>query len=201
MADLREDLVRTILRPSDSVESHELNQRFGEMESEAVETMNREGVASDDVIYVRVADIRYMGQGFELEVPVASGTLNDNSLNKIYEEFHKIHTQIYGYSQPESEMEIVNLRLTALARMPRPDLDKGEYDLNVSSDVAKVGIRKVFFRDQSIKTNVYDRSKLVPGNMIKGPAIIEQLDSTTVLWPDQTASVDRYLNLLLERIK
>ena len=201
MADLREDLVRTILRPSDSVEAHELNQRFGEMESEAVETMNREGVASDDVIYVRVADIRYMGQGFELEVPVASGTLNDKSLNKIYEEFHKIHTQIYGYSQLESEMEIVNLRLTALARMPRPDLDKGETDLNVSSDVAKVGIRKVFFRDQAIKTNVYDRSKLVPGNMIKGPAIIEQLDSTTVLWPDQTASVDRYLNLLLERIK
>ena len=98
-------------------------------------------------------------------------------------------------------MEIVNLRLTALARMPRPDLDKGDNDLNVSSDVAKVSIREVFFRDQSIKTNVYDRSKLVPGNMIKGPAIIEQLDSTTVLWPDQTASVDRYLNLLLERIK
>ena len=75
------------------------------------------------------------------------------------------------------------------------------FDLNVSSDVAKVGNRKVVFSDQAIETNIYDRNHLVPGNRIKGPAIIEQLDSTTVVWPDQTASVDRYLNLLLERVK
>ena len=120
MADLRDDLVRTILRPSDELEVSELNSRFAEMEAEAAATMEREGVAEDDVVLVRVADVRYLGQGFELEAPVGAGELDDDDLAQVYERFHEAHTQLYGYAQRDSRMEIVNLRLTSLARMPRP---------------------------------------------------------------------------------
>ena len=85
--------------------------------------MEREGVAEDDVVLVRVADVRYLGQGFELEAPVGAGELDDDDLAQVYERFHEAHTQLYGYAQRDSRMEIVNLRLTALARMPRPRLE------------------------------------------------------------------------------
>ena len=198
MADLRDDLVRTILRPSDELEVSELNSRFAEMEAEAAATMEREGVAEDDVVLVRVADVRYLGQGFELEAPVGAGELDDDDLAQVYERFHEAHTQLYGYAQRDSRMEIVNLRLTALARMPRPRLEASQNGRRPGSP-AEATTRAVYFHDAPVEARIYDRVKLVPGDVVEGPAVIEQLDSTTLVWPEQSASVDGYRNLLLER--
>ena len=200
MADLRDDLVRTILRPSDELEVSELNARFAEMEAEAAATMEREGVAQDDVVLVRVADVRYLGQGFELEAPVGAGDLDDDDLTQVYERFHEAHTQLYGYAQRDSRMEIVNLRLTALARMPRPRLEASPNGRRTGG-VAESSTRAVYFHGAPVDTRIYDRAKLAPGDVVQGPAVIEQLDSTTLVWPDQTASVDGYRNLVLERTR
>ena len=200
MADLRDDLVRTILRPSDELEVSELNSRFAEMEAEAAATMEREGVAEDDVVLVRVADVRYLGQGFELEAPVGAGELDDDDLAQVYERFHEAHTQLYGYAQRDSRMEIVNLRLTSLARMPRPRLEAESNGRRVGG-IAETATRPVYFHNEPVDTRIYDRTDLMPGDVVEGPVVIEQLDSTTLVWPNQTASVDAYGNLLLERVR
>ena len=200
MADLRDDLVRTILRPSDELEVSELNSRFAEMEAEAAATMEREGVAEDDVVLVRVADVRYLGQGFELEAPVGAGELDDDDLAQVYERFHEAHTQLYGYAQRDSRMEIVNLRLTSLARMPRPRLEAESNGRRVGG-IAETATRPVYFHNEPVDTRIYDRTDLMPGDVVEGPVVIEQLDSTTLVWPNQTASVDAYGNLVLERVR
>jgi len=109
------------------------------------------------------------------------------------------HTKVYGYAQRDSRMEIVNLRLTTLATMPRPRLEATAGRGSRNSDGAKVAMRDVYFHNEPVKTNIYDRSRLNPGDVIEGPAVVEQLDSTTLIWPGQTSSVDMYNNLLLER--
>ncbi len=200
MADLRDDLVRTILRPSDSLEVSELNARFAEMETEATATMDREGVAPNDVVLMRVSDVRYLGQGFELEVPVGAGDLDEDDLTQVYERFHEAHTQLYGYAQRESHMEIVNLRLTSLARMPRPRLEAESNGSRVGG-IPETATRAVYFHNEPVDARIYDRARLIPGDVVEGPAVIEQLDSTTLVWPDQTASVDAYRNLVLERMR
>jgi len=96
-------------------------------------------------------------------------------------------------------MEIVNLRLTAIAPMPQPKLEAAALDGAQDPPEAIKARRTVYFKNEAFETPIYDRTKLSSGDTISGPAIIEQLDSTTVVWPDQTAKVDAYGNLLLER--
>ena len=200
MADLRHDLVRTVLYGSDGVASADLNARYREMAAEAVAQMRREGVESEDVRLVRVADVRYLGQGYELEVPVSSGALDDAQVDQVLQRFHDAHRRVYGYATLDRPMEIVNLRLTALATLPQPTLEAAPLDGTADPQRAVREHRQAYFHNEPLSTAVYDRAKLQAGDVISGPAIVEQLDSTTVVWPGQTASVDPYGNLVLERV-
>ena len=162
-----------------------------------MEQMSREGVPPADVSLVRAADARYVGQGYELEVIAASGKLEQSDVEDIIERFHEAHIRNYGYASRDNPVEVVNLRVTALASMPRPDLAHDSQDAGGDPSRAIVGQRDVYFKNERKPTNVYNRSTLLPGDVIKGPAIVEQLDSTTVVWENQTAEVDRFLNLLV----
>ena len=140
-----------------------------------------------------------MGQGYELEVVAASGKLNQSDVEEIMERFHDAHVRNYGYASRDNAVEVVNLRVTALASMPRPDLAHDSQDAGGDPSRALIGQRDVYFRNAPKKTGIYDRSGLLPGDVIEGPAIVEQLDSTTVVWEHQSATVDNYLNLLVDR--
>ena len=201
MADLRYDLVRTVLRSSVGVAPADLNSVYSGLEGEALDRMGREGIGSEDVSLARVADVRYLGQGYELEVPVTAGGLTDADVDDILTRFHDAHRRLYGYASPDSLLEIVNLRLTALAKLPRPDIEAAPLDGVTDPRRALKGHRQVYFWNTSIQTSIYDRSILRSGDTILGPAIIEQLDSTTVVWPSQSARVDAYGNLVLERMQ
>ena len=199
MADLRNDLVRTVLRSSDSVDPGDLSARYAEMEADALEQMRREGLEAGSVALVRMADVRYLGQGFELEVPVASGELTAAELSSIYERFHDSHRRLYGYDQKDSMLEVVNLRVTSIVKLPQPKFEAAPLDGSRNPAGAMTGKRDVYFHGEPLPSDIYDRKKLRPGDVVEGPAIIEQLDSTTVVWPGQAASVDAYSNLILER--
>ena len=200
MSDLRDDFVRTVLRSSENVEAEELGSRYAEMETEALEQMLKEGFDSGSVTLIRKADVRYLGQGFELEVLVGSGEVTVAELDGIYERFHDSHRRLYGYDQRDSFLEIVNLRVTAIAPMPQPRLEGACLEGAQDPPEALKAQRTVYFKNVAIETPIYDRTKLSPGDTIAGAAIIEQLDSTTVVWPDQMAEVDAYGNLMLERV-
>ena len=199
MADLRHDFVRTVLLIGDGLTHEELGARFTEMEGEALERMRQEGVEAGDVTLVRLSDIRYAGQGYELEVPVPSGTLDEAEMQALSDRFHEAHRQMYGYATRDRPIEAVNLRVTALTTLPRPSLIPAELNGRQDPDAAREPDRDVYFRGRSVPTPIYHRPRLRPGDVVNGPAIIEQEDSTTVVWEGQTSTVDAYSNLLLER--
>ena len=197
MADLRHDFAQTVLKPGSELSPTEITSWYEQLETQAMEQMSREGVAPDDVSLVRAADARYVGQGYELEVLAASGKLGQRDVEEILERFHDAHVRNYGYASRDNAVEVVNLRVTALASMPRPDLAHDAKDAGGDLSLALIGQRNVYFRNELKPTCIYDRSGLRPGDVIEGPAIVEQLDSTTVVWEHQTATVDNYLNLLV----
>ena len=197
MADLRHDFAQTVLRPGEELSPTEITSWYEQLETQAMEQMAREDVAPEDVSLIRAADARYVGQGYELEVLVGPGQLEQADVEQMVERFHDAHVRTYGYASRDNSVEIVNLRVTALASMPRPDLASDSQIQGGDPSRARTGKRNVYFRNEPKTTSIYDRSGLVPGDMIDGPAIVEQLDSTTVVWEGQTATVDRYLNLIL----
>ena len=199
MADLRHDLVRTVLRRSESIDPTDVGEVYAEMETEATAQMEREGLAPEDVSLLRLADVRYLGQGYELQVPVSGGEVTAEEIARVFDRFHDAHRRAYGYASPESPLEIVNLRTTAIAALPQPTLEAVERKGEKDPERARGGFRDVFFENEAVNTAVYDRTALISGDVVKGPAIVEQLDSTTVVWPAQTATVDPYGNLMLER--
>ena len=197
MADLRHDFAQTVLRPGNELSPTEITSWYEQLETQAMGQMAREDVAPENVSLVRAADVRYVGQGYELEVLADSGKLDQRAVDQIVERFHDAHVRSYGYASRDNAVEVVNLRVTALASMPRPDLASDSRNSDGDPSHARLGERNVYFRNEPKPTAIYDRSGLSPGDMIEGPAIVEQLDSTTVVWENQTATVDNYLNLIL----
>ena len=198
MADMRHDYVRTVLSQDVESDPDELGRRYDEMEAEALIEMDREGLPREGVNLVRVADVRYLGQGFELEVPVSNGRLDASQVGEMVERFHHAHKGRYGYDDPEHPVEIVNLRLIAAAQLPRPHLPEAPLNGVVNPTGALDRRLEVYFNGRFLSAASFDREKLNPGDSVEGPAVIQQLDSTTLVSPGQRASVDSYRNLILD---
>lgn len=195
MADMRHDYVRTVLKLAEESTPADIGERYAEMETEALAQMDREGIPGDTVSLLRLADARYLGQGFELEIQVDGGRMGPAQVAGLTERFHDAHKRRYGYESHDNPVEIVNLRVVALANLPRPQLAPAQIE-GGSSPSAK-GSREIYFDGKLVSAAVYDRNVLSPGNVVSGPAVIEQLDSTTVVWPKQQARVDARRNLML----
>ena len=198
-ADLRHDFARTVLRPGADISPRELSAWFEGMEHQALEQMAREGVEAKRVTLARTVDARYVGQGYELQVAAASGEFSQRDVDEITVRFHEAHERSYGYAIRDNAVEVVNVRVTAVAAMPRPDLARDTRAGDGDAARAVTGTRRVYFRGEAVETAVYDRGRLGPGDTFGGPAIVEQLDSTTVVWPGQWAAVDGALNMVLTR--
>jgi N-methylhydantoinase A len=161
---------------------------------------DRKGVAPAQRRLVRTLDLRYLGQSHELTVAVPAGALTAPDVERIQEQFHEAHTSAYGYAAREDAVELVNVRLTAIGVSPKPQLKvlpHGTGDLQK----AMKGYRPVWFGETSEFTScpIVDRYHLCWGDVVPGPAVIEELDSTTVVHPGYAAHVDQYGNLLLRR--
>jgi N-methylhydantoinase A len=159
--------------------------------------MEREGVAPQAVRVEHFLDIRYVGQSYELEVPLA-GPVTGDALERAVSAFHALHEAIYGYQRTGSPVEAVNLRAIHAAAAE---------DLTFASTTDETGslaralkeTRAVYFDEWSGYGDapVYDRRLLPLGEPLRGPAIIEQLDTTTVLYPGQSATLDVSGNLVV----
>ena len=190
-ADIRHDFVASVLRPTAILDPAELAMRFARLEARAVERAAAEGVPAASLVYRRHADVRYSGQGAELTVPVER--IDPGPIARIFEDAHR---RTFGYTHEGRPTEIVSVRLTSVAPMPRPAFPPqpvGESD----PSAALVGERRVITnRDGTTAVYpVYARDRLVPGHRISTPAIVVQLDSTVVL-DGQDAVVDPYGNIV-----
>ena len=198
-ADLRNDFVRTRVWTGPSYPVDHVQQVFAELESEARQSLEAEGVHPMPENLTRSADLRYRGQNFELRVEVPAGDITPESLRHVEAEFHRAHEALYSYALSSAPVELVNLRVTATAPLPRARAVEIEPHLG-PVERGQISVRDVFFgpRHGWVRVACFDRSQLGAGAVIAGPAVLQQLDSTVVLRPGDIGRIDRFGNLLAE---
>jgi N-methylhydantoinase A len=143
--------------------------------------------------------MRYVGQSYELRVGLPSGVLDAKHLGELREAFFAEHRRAYGYATADADVEIVTLRVAGTGKVPRPRI-RQLHSAQLPVDSAQKGSRPVYFAESAgyVRTTIYDRYRLAAGHSISGPAVIEEIDSTVVVHPGWSATVDRYGNLLIE---
>ena len=199
MADPRRDFVRSRLRSLDELDTASLGAIFADLQDQAVNEFRHDGFEEDSIACVFSVDLRYQGQGYELNVAAGdSADLDGAALTALRERFDQAHEQLFGHSAKGEPVEAVNYRVRATVRVPKFSMRR--YDRSAAPvDAARIGEREVYYDRSSgmTLTPVYDRTLLGPGHEVAGPAVVEQLDSTTVVYPGQHAVVDDYRNLIV----
>jgi N-methylhydantoinase A len=191
-AEVKFDVARTFVRRLDAVASADVNRMYDEMAAQALAVV-RDSALGGDVRVVRAADARYLGQGYELTVPVGTGPIDAAALARLRAAFDEIYAARYGYANPREPVEIVTWKLSAIAGSPRVTLPKAS-----PGRQARKGTRRAYFPEAGgyVDCPVYDRYALPAGMTLIGPAIVEERESTTVLPPSVTATVDEYATLI-----
>ena len=195
-ADVRHDYVQTRIAVADQLNLEELDALYREMESHAFRQLATEGFQGPTAELSRRVDMRYLGQSYELTIAAPSGPLTPAAISPLIEDFHRSHEQAYGYARQGEKVEVVNLRLVALGRLPRSEI-AGEWP-SAGTPPQPVDHRPVFFQGRFHRTPVYQRSHLLQRQPLSGPVIIEQLDSTTVVPPGCRAAVEPGGNILID---
>ena len=187
VADARADFSLSRLGGLREIGASGLNAGFAELEASAAEWFQREAVAVPRRRVERSLDLRYFGQSHELTIAVPGGELRDDALPVLLERFREEHLRVFGYA-PNGSVQVVTYRLSAHA--PVAGAPKREPGFTGDHDPV-VGSRRVHFQEGGgfIDCPILDRSRLAPGHELKGPAIVEQMDTTTVVLPGQVASV------------
>ncbi len=200
VAPLAFDFVRSAISRLDRVDWDELNGMFEEMEHEGRDLLERAGVASSDIRIHRTTELRYVGQGHEVSVPVPDGPLGETSYPAIERQFEALYQHLYQRTAPGNSIETVSCRVVVSG--PTPDLPpinlSGEGSIGAES--ALKGKRPVYdpTSGEMRETPVFDRYRLSPGDEIDGPAIVEERESTVVLGANSSARVDERLNLVVD---
>lgn len=193
VSDLRRDYIRTHPLRLTAAATQAIGATFAAMEDEALQAFLADRIAKETIYYERYLDLRYEGQEHSVRIPVPCVTITDDILREIIVRFHDAYEREYTY-RLDNAVELVTFHLVAFARVDRPDLARLPSD-NSADDAVK-GRRAVDFDTDGIcDTVIYDRSRLDAQVTFKGPAIIEEAGSTTVVFPGQTVRVDDYGNL------
>jgi N-methylhydantoinase A len=148
----------------------------------------------------RTADVRYVGQNHELTVDVPSEPFDDGSLTAVKDNFHAAHRELFGYASEEKLLELVTFRVNARLAVERAELAPPS-DALQERGISPIVVRKAYFDEAGgfAACSVFERGALRPSDTIKGPAIVEQMDATTVVPPDFDARVDELGNLILQK--
>jgi N-methylhydantoinase A len=174
-----------------AADADDLEASFTALETEASARLRHEGVSDENALLQREVSMRYLGQWRSLTVPMGSGP---GALEQAIQTFHEQHEREFAFSQIGAPVEIYQLHLVAIGKTPKPSFRPHERTGVVPGDPAE--IRPVYFAETGwVDTPVYDREELQAGVKLVGPAIINQLDSTTVVPPNTHAEIDEWLNI------
>ena len=203
VTDVRMEGSATLIIRADEIDLSRISNEFDRLQAAGREAHRVATSASGDPIFERAVEMRYWGQSFELSIPApASNVIDDAWMNHLTESFHEAHETAYGFRASDEPVELVNLRLTTIGKITRPEMRKLD-NTGIDASVASKGKRAVYFSEITgqkgiMETTVFDREKLPAGAVFSGPAIIEEPDCTTVIHPAWTAIVDEYGNLGIE---
>ena len=194
LVDITHDISRMYLHNIAKVSMAELDQAFRELELDGRDRLLHEGVAPDRMLFQRFIDMRYLGQWRSMSIPIPSDL---QSLDAAVAKFHEDHGREHNYSRPGAPVEVYRLQIKATGLVRKAEFAKvpprtGEMPVPAAH-------RMVLFDEdpKPLKARIFDRNQLLPGDVIEGPAIIEQLDSTTLVPPGIKAEVDDYLTIIM----
>ena len=197
VSDVKHNFVRAVMVDLSRVETEDIELLFKEMEDEGMKTLLREGFNEERIALIRYVDARYREQSYEITIPV--GRPFTYEIESLARKFHERHRSLYGYMAEEESIEIVNIRLTAIGLMKKLKLKRLRSGDSSPSAESLLGFRDVYFEKENdyVKCPIYSRTKLRPNNEVEGPLIIEQYDSTVVVYPDWRITVDDYGNIII----
>jgi len=198
--DLKYDAIRTQFQVSGHVDLTRLNGDLMAMEQDLVRKFAADHVDAGRITFVRDGDLRYVGQGYELKIPFPPGEIGELELAEIWNRFHQAHAREYGHHFEANPIEIVNIRVMGVGRMPK--IEKLTAPAGRDLDAARVRTGRCVFRTdgelRAFDTAFYRRHLLPVGVGFAGPAIVLQKDSTTVIPPGCSAISDAAGNLILK---
>ncbi|MGE0522163.1 MAG: hydantoinase/oxoprolinase family protein [Variibacter sp.] len=199
-ADFEIEEVTSVLLPFDGVDHADLRQRLAALREHCFSVAEGEGIETGDLLVAYSADVRYIGQSYEITVPLTSAEVDGDVLKALQQDYEDRYRRIYGFSH-RSRAEIVNLRARAYKSVA--SLDKLNFpQLVPSGRAAESRHRPAWFlgSEKPVETAIYARPDLAVGAPVKGPAIIEQLDTTVVVYPGQSAVLDASNNIIISGI-
>ena len=196
-APLAFDFVRSAYSRLDGMDWTAVNKLLDEMAAEGRSVLESSGLSPSEISYERTADMRYVGQGHEVSVPLPSGPLGESHRSKIQNSFETVYRSLYGRKGPDVPLEVVNWRLVAAG--PNPAIDF-RLPQKANGGGALKGNRRAYFpeRDGYVETPVYDRYALAPGATFTGPVIVEERESTLIVGARGRGRVDDQLNVIVE---
>ena len=197
--DVRNDYVRTAVTRHSRLKPAGVEERLAELTAAAAGALHREGFAPAERRFERSADLRYFGQAYEVRIPLPVTRLDAAAAEAVVTAFHDEHARLYGYDfrgDARQEVEWVNLRVTGVGPIRKPELRR--VPAGTGAAAAVTGSRTVHF-DAQEQATVYDRALLGEGDVLSGPAVIEEFSSTVPVHPGFEARVDRFGNLVITR--
>lgn len=191
------DRVTSYVRPVKDLDPDAVNAFYETMEKDAVAALIDAGADADNITIRKRVEMRYVGQGFEIDVPLPDDQFDGTIADILHERFLERYDELFGRRISDVPVETITWRLTASG--PTPHIDLNFDGQQIDKDNALKGVRDAYFPETGyIPCNVYSRYGLSPGTKIKGPAVIEERESTVVAGPDTTLCVDEYLNLIID---
>ncbi|WP_254533061.1 hydantoinase/oxoprolinase family protein [Natrinema gelatinilyticum] len=199
VADVEFHLDQTYITELDAEALEQVHEIYEDLEQQGRELVREAGGADAEIEIEREADMKYVGQAHELGVDMPTGRLGPEDLETIEQNFHDTYERTYGYSDPDEVIEGITWKVTVRSPTESASLERIDGDSGRASDARK-GTREAYFKRAGgfTETAIYDRNELAPGAELTGPAVVEEVNSTTVVPPGDTLSVDEYGNLVIE---
>lgn len=198
LAPLTVEPVRSYVTALDRLNWTHLRELYAAMEDEARTALNRLGVRGEEIEFSRMAEMRFAGQGYEVQVPIPLGQLDEEKSDEIKRNFFVAYKQLFERAPEGVPIEALTWRLIATGKRPQLKLEfQGDV---VNAGLPKKGTRPVYFQrlKRYVDTPVYDRYRLTSGAELVGPAVVEERESTVVIGPDSRVHVDNSLNLVID---
>ena len=192
MADGRVDYEQTMAMRSDAYDLEAIESTFESLTERAVVDLEREGF-TDEITVSTAMGMRYLGQNYEIEVPVGFDTVTEETLSELFDRFHDLHDDLYGFANQDEVIEIISFKVTAHQPRDSPPLEK-----QPATDCEPKTTRAVYFEGSgTVDADVYERDDLGGNATVSGPAIVEDTDATTSVPPEATLETDEYGNMLI----
>jgi N-methylhydantoinase A len=194
--DVKTEFIKSISTRFDEILPDQIHNYFGELKKNASQYMSEENLFDFNTTHYMSADMNYVGQAFQVEVPIEERWISKDKLGDMEEAFHQIHERIYGHKDEHAPTQIMNLRLTLVGSFEKPKLKKLP---KVIDSPKPISSRTIYYDRRSWKADVYQRKDFMYGTIVDGPAIVEEDESTVVILDSYTGSVDEYGNILMTK--